>query len=93
MLISNSRFVEGEGKQEDTFGATSRYFGEPMANLGDMYYGKVKHFGMGETFFPEFSDAPKFNGLGDFLLIGIINWELTLIIWEHFLGIVTFSLI
>lgn len=66
VLISNSRFVEGEGKQEDTFGATSRYFGEPMANLGDMYYGKVKHFGMGETFFPEFSDAPKFNGLGDF---------------------------
>lgn len=65
IAISNDRFVSN-GVNETSFDATSRYFGEPMANLGDMYYGKVKHHLMGETFFPEFSDAPNFKSLGDF---------------------------
>lgn len=66
VLISQSRFVEGGSKEESTFNATSRYFGEPMANLGDMYYDKVKYHPMGETFFPEFSNAPNFVSLGEF---------------------------
>lgn len=64
VAISSSRFVENGN--EDTFGATIRYFGEPMANLGDMYYDKVKHHLMGATFFPEFSNPPEFVGLYDF---------------------------
>lgn len=66
VVISESRFVENGSKKETSFDATSRYFGEPMANLGDMYFEKVKNHPMGETFFPEFSNAPSFKSLGEF---------------------------
>ena len=62
--ISISRFVENGN--EETFPATIRYFGEGMANLGDLYYGKVRHHPMGEMFFPEFFDTHIFNNPEDF---------------------------
>lgn len=62
--ISISRFVENGN--EDSLSATIRYFGEGMANLGDLYYGKVRHHPMGEMFFPEFFDVPDFNSMSDF---------------------------
>lgn len=62
--ISISRFVENGN--EDTFPATIRYFGEAMANIGDLYYDKVKNHPMGEIFFPEFFDNPNFDNMLDF---------------------------
>ena len=62
--ISISRFVENGN--EETFPATIRYFGEAMANIGDLYYGKVRNHPMGATFFPEFFNVPSFDSMLEF---------------------------
>ena len=72
--ISISRFVENGN--EDSFPAIIRYFGEAMANIGDLYYGRVRNHPMGATFFPEFFNVPTFDSMQDFFQY-----------WSHITGV------
>lgn len=63
-----------------------------MANIGDLYYDKVKNHPMGEIFFPEFFDNPNFDNMLDFFNIGVIEQVFLLLYLEQYLAIVIFSL-